>query len=65
MNTHGLATKLSSRKFLLTLLGVILTFVAQTVGMEVPWEAISLIVAYIFGEAGVDAIRMVRGGNKA
>lgn len=60
MTRREMLAKLASRKFLLALLGVILTFTAEALGMEIPWEAVSVIVAYIFGEAGVDAMRTIR-----
>ena len=56
----GLRRKLTSRKFLLALLGIILTFVATALGWEIPWESIVVVASYIGGEGAVDAVRIIR-----
>ena len=54
-----LSRKLTSRKFLLALLGTILTFVAAALDFQIPWEMIALVAAYIGGEGAVDAVRVL------
>ena len=56
-----LIRKLSSRKFLIAVAAAAASFVAAFTGHQIPWEAISIVVAYIFGEAGVDVVRDIRG----
>ena len=60
MSGLGLSRKLTSRKFLLALLGTVLTFVATALGWEIPWESILVVAAYIGGEGAVDAVRVIR-----
>jgi len=52
--------KLTSRKFLLALAVILIKIVESATGISVeilPWEIVAPIIAYIFGEAGVDIIR--------
>ena len=55
-----LTRKLSSRKFLIAVGAAAAAFVAAYTGHQISWEAISIVVAYIFGEAGVDVVRDIR-----
>ena len=58
-----LKRKLASRKFLIAVGAAAVSFVAAWTGHDVPWEGVSIVAAYIFGEAGVDVIRDLRGKN--
>ena len=56
-----LTRKLSSRKFLIAVVAAAAAFVMAYTGHQIPWEAMAPVVAYIFGEAGVDVVRDIRG----
>lgn len=52
--------KLSSRKFIVTVVGAVLVVVAQGFDFEVPWEAVTIIVGYVLGEGAIDALDKFR-----
>ena len=58
-----LKRKLSSRKFIVTVLGAVLVVAGEAGGVEVPWEAVVVIVSYILGEGAVDALDRFRHGK--
>ena len=55
-----LKRKLSSRKFIVTVLGAVLVVAGEAAGVEVPWEAVVVMVTYILGEGAVDALNRFR-----
>ena len=60
-NERGTMKKWSSRKFLMALGSAILIVLTEGLGLDIPheayWMVVSLVVAYIGGEAYVDAKR--------